>query len=120
MTQKSYGIYSDEFRYLEIGDLLDALRTEGLLNVGQVYYECDVERVDIADYFSAVSLIDEAETRAYDDLGESADSALWVSEEATRELDGLIKAWVAKHLTGTFWRVVGKPRQLSVNPCDID
>lgn len=114
-----YSINDEEFSYETAWDAMDALECHGRLDVGAIYFEVDSEPVDLAEYLDADWLIEDAEQRAYDDIGECAEDAFSVSKEATAELEAALKSWAAKHLPSGYWRCVGKSREMRVTAEDI-
>lgn len=116
---KAYSLDDEEFRFETVGDALDALECAGDLAVGARYYEIDTTPVDLAEYLDAGELLEDAANRAYDDLGECAEDAIDAPQEAVDELDAALKAWAARHLTGRYWRCVGKSRVLLVTAEDV-
>lgn len=117
---KAYSTDDEDFRYQEPDEVLDELAVEGRLTEGEVYYEIGIEIVDLADCMIAADVLERAEEQLYDLVGEAAEDAFLVRDEATDELNALLKAWVAKHLAGTnVWRCVGKSRELRVTAEDV-
>jgi hypothetical protein len=120
MTIKCYSINDEDFNYTEAGDAIDALAAVGRLEVGEVYYEADAELVDLADYMDADAIIESAQDRLYDEVGEAAEDAFSVPQEAADELDQFLKDWCNKHLSGqTLWRCVGESREVKVTAEDV-
>ena len=117
---KAYSTNDEEYNFCEAGDALDALDSEGRLVEGAIYYEVDTERVNLAEFMKADHILERAEELLYDEIGEAAEDAFLVRDEATDELNALLKAWVAKQLAGTnVWRCVGKSRELRVTAEDV-
>lgn len=116
----AYSIDDEDFCFTERGDALDALNCVGRLVEGEVYYEGDSAPIDPSEFIRAERILEEAEERLYDEIGDGADDFYSVTKEATEELDALLGAWMAKHLTGRrAWRIVGKSRELRVTAADV-
>lgn len=116
---KAYSLDDADFRYETVGAALDALDCDGCLIEGEVYFEVDAKPVDLAEYMDAEWLLEDAANRACDEIGDCAEDAFSASKEAIEELDAALKAWVAKHLSGTYWRCVGNSRALKVTAEDV-
>ncbi len=116
---KCYSTNDEDFRYTEAGDALDALASDGALVEGATYYEIDTKAVQLADYLSADRMLEAAEERLYDAIGEAAEDAFAANKEAMDELSSLLSAWAEKHLTGHYWKCVGDARELTVTAADV-
>lgn len=119
MIEKAYSINDEDFQFLDAEDALAALADEGRLEVGAVYYEIDTEPFDIGELLDAESILESAEERAYDELGECAEDCMSCSRDAIKELQDALDAWASKHLKGQYWRCVGKSRELRVTAEDL-
>jgi len=96
--------------------LIDAL---GVKDEGAMYYEIDTEAVQLADYLRADRILEAAEESLYDDIGEAAVDAFAANAEAMAELSSMLSAWAEKHLSGHYWKYVGKARELKVTAADV-
>jgi hypothetical protein len=120
MTDKAYSINDEDFIFTDAWDALDALAQEGLLCEGQVYYEVDTAPIDPCELLRAERILEEAEERLYDEIGEAADNAYNVDSEAIAELDAALKTWAAKHLSDVrLWRCVGDSREVKVTAAEV-
>ena len=118
--EKVYSTNDEEYSHTEPDEALQELADQDRLVEGAVYYECDSAPVELASYLHIDSLLDDAEARAYDELGECAEDAFSISKEAAEELDAAIKEWAKKHLSDRrFWKCVGKSREIRVTAEDI-
>ena len=116
----AYSLNDEEFRFDNIDEVMECLEDDDKLIVGSVYYAIDTKPVDLAEYLDAADILEQAEERAYDDLGEVAEDAMSVSNDSLDELDAALKAWAAKYLTDRrFWRCVGESRALIVTADDV-
>lgn len=116
--KKVYSTDDEDYRYDNVGDLLDALAENGDLVEGSTYYEIDVEEVDLADYFNVDSILENAEEMLIDDIGEYAEGAFRATQSARTELFNFMQFWADKHLTKSYWKCKGKARAHRV--CSID
>lgn len=116
---KAYSINQKEWGYTEAGEALEALRDDDRLVEGQVYWESDTEAVQPEKYLSVESLLEDAEDRMYDELGEVAEDAFSASVAAKLELHELLKEWTRKHIAGPYWIRTGKVREVRVTAADV-
>ncbi len=116
---KAYSINQEEWGYTKAGEALEALRDDDRLVEGQVYWESDTEAVQPEKYLSVESLLEDAEDRMYDELGEVAEDAFSVSVAAKLELHELLKEWTRKHIAGRYWICTGKVREVRVTAADV-
>lgn len=120
MTDKAYSINDEDFLFADAWDALDALAQEGLLCEGQVYYEVDTAPIDPCEFLRAERILEEAEERLGDEIGDAADHAYSVDSEAVAELDAALRAWTEKHLSDVrLWRCIGESRELKVTADDV-
>lgn len=117
---KVYSLNDEEFRFYTICEVMWALEDTDDLVAGAEYFEIETKPVDLVEYLCVGRILEDAEERAYDDLGEVAEDAFSVTHDAAAEIDALLKAWAAKHLTGRYyWRCVGKSKRLTVTADDV-
>lgn len=116
---KAYSLNDEDFRYDTIGDVMNALEDSDDLIVGAEYFEVETEPVNLGEYLDADTMLETAEERAYEELGECAEDAFSVTKEAAEELDAALKSWAAKHLPAGYWKCVGKSRRLTVTAEDV-
>lgn len=117
--KKAYSVNQEEWNYTDASEVLEALRDDGRLVEGQVYWESDTETVQPERFLSVERLLEDAEERMYDELGEVAEDAFSVSVAAKLELDELLKAWTRKHVTDRYWIGTGKVREVRVTAADV-
>lgn len=117
--EKAYSTNDEEYNYTDADGALQAMADDDALHEGATYYEIDTEAVRLADYLRADLILEAAEERLYDDIGEAAEDAFVADKEAMDELSSLLSAWAEKHLSGRYWKCVGKPRELKVTAADV-
>lgn len=118
--EKAYSINDEEFNFDDPWDAMDELNRAGNLVEGAVYYEIDTKRVDPLEFLRAERILEEAEERLYDAIGEAAEDFYSVTTGAAAELDALLGEWAKKHLSDRHaWRCVGKSRELKVTAEDV-
>ena len=116
---KAYSTNDEEYCYTDVSEVLQALADDDALIEGATYYEVDTETVRLADYLRADRMLEAAEELLYDDIGEASENAFYASNEAMAELASLLSAWADKHLSGHYWKCVGKSRELKVTAADV-
>ena len=119
--QLCYSTDDENFNHLSLGEVFDALNSEGELAVGRIYYEADFKNVEPRDAFDVDGLLDDADARLYDELGEVYNNDFSNVGGATKtELEALFLGWVERHVNlGRYWIIVGKSRQLVVTEEDV-
>ena len=117
--EKAYSTNGEEYSHTDAGEALQAMADDDALHKGATYYEIDTEVVQLADYLRADRMLEAAEERLYDDIGEAGEDAFAANKEAMDELSSLLSVWAEKHLTGHYWKCVGKPRELKVTAADV-
>lgn len=116
---KAYSLNDEDFRFDTIGEVMNALEDSDDLIIGSEYLEIETMPVNLVEYLGVDSILERAEECALDDIGEVAEDSFSVTRDAALELDALLKAWAAKHLTGRYWRRVGKSQRLTVTAEDV-
>lgn len=116
---KAYSLNDEEFRYDTVGDVMNALEDSDDLIAGAEYFEVETEPVNLGEYLDADTMLETAEERAYEELGECAEDAFSVTQESAIELDAALKAWSEKHLPKGYWKCVGKSQRLTVTAEDV-
>lgn len=116
----AYSTNDEEFPHRELSDVFEAMIDNGSFEVGRVYYEVDIEQVCLPAYLDAESILENAEERLYDEIGEAAEDAFWASKAAVTTLNTLLTDWAKEHLSGTYWKCSGKTRERMVTQEDID
>lgn len=102
------------------GDVFDALDSDGLLVVGTIYWEADFLPMEPQQVLDAAQVLEQADERGYDLIGEAWDNPFNVSRDAQAELQALLDAWAKKHVNvGYYYTTVGKPRKLVVTEADL-
>lgn len=119
MTDRCYSLNDEEYRYTELGELFDAMDSEGIFEVGQIYYEMACEIVTPEEFIHVDLVLDSANDDAWSELGECAEDMFDASKEAVDELAALLTEWTRKHITGTYWRCVGKAIEHTVTEEDV-
>ena len=117
--EKAYSTNDEDYRYGDAGEALQAMADDDALHEGATYYEIDTEAVQLADYLRADRILEAAEESLYDDIGEAAEDAFAANAEAMAELSSMLSAWAEKHLSGHYWKRVGKARELKVTAADV-
>lgn len=117
--EKAYTTNGEEYSYTDAGEALQAMADDDALHEGATYYEIDTEAVQLADYLRADRMLEDAEERLYDDIGEAAEGAFAANKEAMDELSSLLSVWAEKHLTGHYWKCVSNARELKVTAADV-
>lgn len=119
--QLSYSTNDEDFNHLSPGEVFDALAAEGELTAGRAYYEADFKNVEPRDAFDVDGLLDDADARINDELGEVYGNDFSnVGDAAKAELEALFLGWVERHVNlGRYWIIVGKSRQLVVTEEDV-
>jgi hypothetical protein len=118
--EKFYSTNNEDFRHTDFGDLLAALEDDGALEVGTVYYEADFRRIAVTELVSAPLVLEQMEERLYDLVGECAEDGITPKEGAEQALKALLADWAEKHTNlSTFYRVVGKSRELRITADDL-
>ena len=117
---KCYSTDNENFCHARLGDVLYALKCEGRLEVGTVYYEAFSQPVEMSKLLRADLVLEQADDVGYDLIGESWDSPFSVSKEAEAELQLLLDAWAEKHVDiGRYYEIVGNTRELRVTEADL-
>ena len=118
---KTYYSTDDEnYCYETLGDVFDALESDGLLVAGAIYWEADFLPMEPQQALTAAQVLDEADERGYDLIGESWYNPFSVPRDAQMELQSLLDAWAAKHVDlSPYYTMVGKQRQLEVTEADL-
>lgn len=98
----SWSSNGEDFRYDTLSDLIDC---EGP-PVGKVVHFGDVCDIEPSDLIDADDVIQTMQDRAYDEAGEHAENyAENVSDEAVKELNDFLSAWINKYASPTFFVV---------------
>jgi hypothetical protein len=118
--KKAYSVNDEEFNFDEPGGALQALADDGLLTEGGIYYEIDVEDIDLSHYLHSHRILEFAAESIGDEVGEAAEDAFQASQAAHDELNAFTKAWCEKHFAGErYWRCKGRSREVYVTADDI-
>jgi len=116
---KAYSINQEDWNYTDASEALQALADDDRMVEGTVYWESDVEVCPPERFLRAGCVLDQASDLIYNAVGECAEDAFVVSEEAVFELGEMLKAWARKHVTGNYWICIGEPRELRVTSADV-
>ena len=80
---------------------------------GEAFFVMSGTRCDAASFMpDAAEVLEIAGERAGDEAGEAAADFPDVSQAAGEELDALLSAWSAKHLTCSFWVADSQPERI--------
>lgn len=100
-----YSRNNEYFIFESMAEILSDMNDDGDLVVGNIFWQAEAEEFKASEFFSADSLIEDAQTQAYDHGGEWAeDFGDDISKEAKAELERLISEWADKHVSVRFWR----------------
>ena len=118
---KTYYSTDDEnYSHETVGDALDELDSDGRLAAGTIYWEADFLPMEPQQALDAAQVLELADERGYDMIGEAWDNPFSVSRDAQVELQTLLDTWAKKHVDlSVYCTMVGKPRQLAVTEADL-
>lgn len=118
---KTYYSTDDEnYCHETSGDALDELDNDGRLEVGSIYYEADFLPLEPQQVLTAAQVLEDADERGYDLIGETWSNPFAVSRDAQMELQLLLDTWAAKHVClSHYYTITGKSRQLKVTEADL-
>jgi len=117
MNDICYSLNDEEFIFDDFGDMIDNMIDP---KVGDVYYEADCKSVSVEDYLDVDQILESADERLYDDVGEIADPDYFaVGAEARAELKNLLDEWARKHVSLRYWKIVGKSRAKEIEEGDL-
>lgn len=115
-----YSTDDENYSYETVGDALDALDSDGRLAAGTSYWEADFLTMEPQQALDAAQVLELADERGYDLIGEVWDNPFSVSRDAQVELQTLLDTWAKKHVdVSIYYTMVGKPRQLAVTEADL-
>lgn len=115
-----YSIDDENYTHETLDEVFDALESDGRMVAGTIYWEADFEPMEPQQALSAAWVLEEANERGYDLIGESWDNLFAVSMEAQLELQALLDAWAKKHVNvGIYRTIVSKARQMTVTEADL-
>ena len=120
-SQKCYSTDDEEFNYSDPQEVFEGLDGLGELTAGRVYYEADCHTPSTDNMLDVDSLLENADEQMYDLIGEVYDSEFSeASPNARAELQDLLNAWAAKHVSlSRYWVIDGKSRELKVTEDDV-
>lgn len=110
MTEKCWSVNGEDF-FDDWDQLIDELYDyeSDELPIGTEYFEGDKVDVKVSDYVNVYvidSMLDQFDTWVYEDIGEIADCDFYnVSQDAKKELQGLIQTWAEKHVKLPYRKV---------------
>lgn len=118
---KTYYSTDDEnYSHETVGDALDALDSDGRLAAGTSYWAADFLPMEPQQALDAAQVLELADERGYDMIGEAWDNPFTVSRDAQVELQTLLDTWAKKHVdVSIYYTMVGKPRHLVVTEADL-
>lgn len=111
-----WSVDGSDFSYTSLDDLLDG---NDDIEVGRVVHVGEPVHPDPAEFVDAGDVIDLIATRAYDIGHEHAEDFPDLSDDAKAELDALLKEWIAKHCTVTFYEVENS-REYVITAADLE
>ena len=115
-----YSTDDQNYSHETVGDALDALDSDGRLAAGTIYWAADFLPMEPQQALNAAQVLEEADERGYDLIGEAWDNPFSVSRDAQVELQTLLDAWAKKHVDVSIYSTrVGRPRQLKVTDADL-
>ena len=122
--EKRYSLNDEDFCHEDRCDVMTELLDIGKLCIGHVYYEVDIEPCDVGQFLYAEDVLEQADQRLYEEIGEVADSEYQsVSAEGKDELSILLleweKKWVLRGRLTSYWKAVGKSRECVVTFDDV-
>ncbi len=122
---KCYSANDEDFIYQDVGELFDALDSDGRLVVGQVYYEADFRNLLLSDLINKHrigSILEQFDDDLYEKIGEISDNDFYnVTDDAKEELRQLLNTWIEKHVNvSKYWKIVGKSRECVVTAEDLE
>jgi len=120
-SQKCYSTDNEEFNYSDPQELFDDLDGLGELTSGRVYYEADCHTPSTDNVLDVDLLLENADELMYDRIGEVYDKEFSEASPGARaELQDLLNAWAAKHVSlSRYWVIDGKSRELKVTEDDV-
>ena len=120
MMKTYYSTDDENYCHETPGDVFDALYSEGRLVAGAIYWEADFLLMEPQQALNAAQVLEEADERGYELIGEVWDNPFSVPRDAQMELQNLLDAWAAKHVdVSRYYTMSGKPRQLKVTDADL-
>ena len=111
-----FSLNNEDFIYTDLFTLMSAMEDDGLLEVGAEYWESDYRSAKPEDAFRVELILEEADCRIEDEVGEVYDSDCSnVSTIAKLELRELLYAWSEKHVQLSRYNVLtGASRKMSL------
>ena len=107
MTEKCWSVNGEDF-FDDWCQLIEELDDEEL-GEGTEYFEGDKVDIKVGDYVDihgTDSMLEQFDAWVYEDVGEVADCDFYnVSQDAKKELQGLIQSWAEKHVKLPYWKV---------------
>ena len=100
-----WSVCGEIFNHDNLGDCIDELGNDAILEVGRVVYFGDAIRPLAKHLIGADDVKETLEMRAWDIAGEWADDFPNCSPEAYKLLDNYLKRWVDKHCNINFYTV---------------
>jgi hypothetical protein len=115
--RKCYSLDDETYNFEGIGELIDNMTDP---RVGSVYFEADCQDVTAEDYFNVGNILENADERLSEDVGDIADNDFSnVSKEAIAELKEALDAWATKYVALRYWKIVGKTRVCNLTEDDL-
>ena len=102
---KTYYSTDDEnYSHETVGDALDALDSDGRLAAGTSYWAADFLPMEPQQALDAAQVLELADERGYDMIGEAWGNPFTVSRDAQVELQTLLDTWAKKRRQQPIWQ----------------
>jgi len=103
--EQCFSTDGEEFRYTELHEALDSIDGDEGLTEGRVIHQADAVRQAASHYFSVDSLLEDIGERAYEDVGEYADTFPDLAKPKVAELQAMVAAWLDANVDISFYSV---------------
>lgn len=126
MNPICYSADGEDFRHIEIGDLFNALASDGEVYPGREYYESDYKPMTAAflmrERHVTGALLERLDIDLVTELGDIAGPIFTeCSLEAHLELDKLLRQWIEDNIpVGRWYKLVGQVRTKQITQDDLD
>lgn len=111
--------WSRDNEYFSCDALDELLDMHDDLAVGDVVFVGDVAPIPLKRLCNVGYVIEMIGERAYDEVGEAADSYPNVTPDAKAELEALLTGWIEKHAKPTFYSVINV-REHKITAADME
>lgn len=125
MSEKQffYGNDDENFPYEGIGELIDAIQSDRDIEVGDTFYVHEFRRVEADDLFDVDTILDRAECRLDDIVGENYDDQLCrsVTKTAQENLHKFLEEWFKANVPyEKYWIPIGKSTEMKFTAEDLE